>query len=387
MLGILKTIVFIFLVIVMIFSILLLVFDGKIPSLNKNPKILAKNKSSNKKKSKDNGKRSDKAKEEDNEVNTSSTQDFIDFEDIEIFSKDNPMGLIVRKNKTEYTGVIEVAGINYNLLSIEERETLEDSFGRLLNGIDYPLQIYIQSRKLDIDNYNNKYISRLDELKKTIDTLTSRYKFLVNSNEDNTNNEQIMDLESKIIRLTNQYNYGAEIKDYMMLRSTQKNILEKKYFIVITHKHNSRMFEEELTYEELLNNAFSDIANKASSIINALKRSKLDGKILNGVEIAELLYSAYNKSDSGSYKMANALKSNFSHLYTTSMPVELKKITRELEEVQKIKDEEINKLQELENKAFNEAASYYELDNEFDIDSIDFEMDDDKSSSDSIKFD
>ena len=37
----------------------------------------------------------------------------------------------------------------------------------LLNGIDYPIQIFVQSRKIDIENYKKMYEDMLAEIKRT----------------------------------------------------------------------------------------------------------------------------------------------------------------------------------------------------------------------------
>jgi uncharacterized protein YlaN (UPF0358 family) len=339
LLGVIKLFVYAMAFLAIIFGLAVVFTDGKI--LKKGSKDNSK-KNSNKK-SEDASKTNKKSSKE-GEIKIGYTQDFLDFEDIEIFSKDNPMGLIVKGNKNEFVGIVEVFGINYNLLSVEERLNLEESFGKLLNGIDYAIQIYVQSRKLDIEKYEHKYDTRLEEIKQNINSLSTRLKFLKENNEDK---EKLSELEKKISNLMGQYEYGIEVKEYMMARSKQKNILDRKYYIILSYKHNSSMFEEKLTYEEILSNAFSDVANKSHSLINALTRSKLGGKILNGIELAEVLYSAYNKQDSSVYKMSNALKSQFNHLYTTSTPVEVKKIARQIEEIEIEEKKEYKKLETL----------------------------------------
>lgn len=327
-------------------GIFLLVFDGKMPS--KKTKQASTN-ANNKETSKNKGAQ-EKSKEKEQQ-NILKVQDFLDFDNIEIFSKDNPMGAIVRDNNSEFIGVIEVLGINYNLLSIEEREMLEDSFAKLLNGLDYPIQIHVQSRKLDIEEYGKKYSERLEEIKKNYDSLVAKLNFL--KDNDGALNE-IIDMEDKINRTANQYNYGQEIKAYIMARSESKNMLERKYYIILTHRHNKGLFEEELTYKEILNNAFYDIANKANSLISALSRANLGGKILSGMELAELLYTSYNKSESGIYKLSQAIRSQFNHLYVTAAPVELKKLAREVEKLEKLEREQEDKI----NTIIKEQSSY-----------------------------
>lgn len=370
MVGILKAVVFFFVFVVIVIGTFVVVFDGKMPWIKKGDKQ-NNNKNNNKGKERKSAQTSTKSNGKGKvEVNYGETQDFLDFDDIQIFSQDNPMGLVVKNNKSEFIGMIEVFGLNYNLLSIEEREILEDSFGKLLNGIDYGIQIYVQSRKLNIDKYEGKYDTRLDEIKKNIDSLTARYNFIKENNEEA---DKLQEMEVRINKLVSQYNYGIEIKEYMMERSKAKNILERKYYIVITHRHNARMFEEAQTYNEILNNAFFDVANKANSLITALQRAKLGGKMLNGIELAEVLYSSYNKSDSSVYKIDNAIKSHYSHLYTTATAVELKTIARQLDDIEIQKEEEIKKIAELREQAVKEQIEaeedYYDLD--LDVDDID----------------
>lgn len=309
-------------------GVMLIVFDGDISKIKglfgklagkapTQPKEKNKNTSSKNKQQKD--------------TNNKYTQDFLDFDEIKVFPETG-YGLIVRNNKKDFVGVIEVDGINYNLLSLEEREVLEDSFGKLLNGIDYPIQIYIQNRALDIEMYSKQYANRLSEIEKEINKTHSKIEFLKDTNGDQ---DLINDLTIKLKRLSSQYSYGVQIKNFIIEKSKEKNMLERRYYIVLSHRHDEKNFNEQLTYEELAYNAFFDISNRASSLISALQRANLGGKLLSGVELAELLYIAYNKGDSETYKTKNALRSRFSHYYSTAEPVELKAMRRHVKELEK----------------------------------------------------
>jgi predicted RNase H-like nuclease (RuvC/YqgF family) len=127
-------------------------------------------------------------------------------------------------------------------------------------------------------------------------------------------------------------------------------MLERRYYIAVSHIYNDSKFKEQLTEKEKLSNAFFDIENKASSLISALQRAKLSGKLLTGEEIAELLYISYNKADSEHYKFENALKSKFSHLYTTAEPVERKAMKRRLKDLEKEEEKITKEIDELEEK-------------------------------------
>jgi len=278
---------------------------------------------------------------------TGATQETLPFKSIEIYSEDNPTGLILKDDLITYVGILEVKGINYNLLDIAEREILEKSFEMLLNGIDYPIQLFIQSRRIDIENYKKKYESRLEEQRSDLTKLSDKIEYYKETDPENKEIEQLI---SKYKKVQSQLEYGEKIKEYIVQRCNQKNMLERRYYIAVSHIYNDSKFKEQLTEKEKLSNAFFDIENKASSLISALQRAKLSGKLLTGEEIAELLYISYNKADSEHYKFENALKSKFSHLYTTAEPVERKAMKRRLEDLQKEEVKLNQEIDELEEK-------------------------------------
>ncbi len=49
--------------------------------------------------------------------------------------------------------IIETSAINFNLKSEEEQNSIIYSYQNFLNTLEFPIQIIIRSRKLDIDNY------------------------------------------------------------------------------------------------------------------------------------------------------------------------------------------------------------------------------------------
>ena len=59
--------------------------------------------------------------------------------------------------------VLAVASINFSLKSEEEQEAIISAYVGFLNALDFPLQIVIQSRRLNIE----EYLNRLAEAEKT----------------------------------------------------------------------------------------------------------------------------------------------------------------------------------------------------------------------------
>lgn len=74
-----------------------------------------------------------------------ATQDFVSIRDI----KDN---VIIEKNG-QMLMVLLASSINFALKSLDEQKAVLAQFQNFLNTLDFSLQIYIQSRKLNIDPY------------------------------------------------------------------------------------------------------------------------------------------------------------------------------------------------------------------------------------------
>ena len=85
------------------------------------------------------------------------THSFVDIADIK-------NGVIILKNKA-LRAVLEVSSINFELKSQDEQKAIIYSFQNFLNSLDFPVQMVVQSRKLNI----KQYLSDLEALKATQD--------------------------------------------------------------------------------------------------------------------------------------------------------------------------------------------------------------------------
>jgi type IV secretory pathway VirB4 component len=79
---------------------------------------------------------------------TASTQAFLDIAEIK-------EGTIVLRDGS-LRGVVVVSATNFSLKSSEEQNALIGSYQSLLNSLDFPIQILMQSRRLDINSYLEK---------------------------------------------------------------------------------------------------------------------------------------------------------------------------------------------------------------------------------------
>ena len=97
--------------------------------------------------------------------------------------------------------------------------------------------------------------------------------------------------------------------------SLNKNILNKKYYVVIPY------YSEEMgdyAQEEIRETAFSELYTKAQSIIRTLSVCGVIGKVMTSTELVDLLYVAYNRDDADVYGIDKALKAGYNELYSTA---------------------------------------------------------------------
>ncbi|MDK2856746.1 MAG: hypothetical protein PWQ86_1959 [Bacillota bacterium] len=86
-----------------------------------------------------------------------SVQDFLGIKDV----RD---GIIIL-NDGGYRALIEViGGVNVSLLSDAESDAVEDLFGRFVASLNFPVQIYVQTRPLDLAGEIEEFLKRSSAL-------------------------------------------------------------------------------------------------------------------------------------------------------------------------------------------------------------------------------
>ena len=248
-----------------------------------------------------------------------SVMDFMEFDKIE----DN---MIVQKNGNKYIMVVECQGINYDLMSEVEKNSVEEGFIQFLNTLRYPVQIYVQTRTINLNSSIQTYKERVKKIEEDYQKQELRYKEMLSSGR--YTQEQ---LNSAFYELTKQKNlneYGKDIIYVTERMSLNKNVLNQKYYIIVPY-YPEDLGQNEFDKEEIKNLAFSELYTRCQSIIRTLSGCEVGGKILTSNELADLLYVAYNRDEQETFGLDKALQAGFDELYSTAPDV-LDKKMREL---------------------------------------------------------
>lgn len=276
--------------------------------------------------------------------NKQSIFKFMEFDNI----RDN---MIIQKNGKRFLMVIGCQGINYDLMSGLEKNSVEQGFLQFLNTLRYPIQIYVQTRTVNLGSSINTYKQRVDEIAKEYANKQIEYNQKVRSGKYE---KKELDKEYyELARQRNLYEYGVDIINNTERMSLNKNILSKHYYIVISY-YSEEASDEKYDKEEVLNIAFSELYTKAQTLINALAVCGINSKVLDSVELAELLYVAYNRDESEKLDLTKALNAGYEDLYSTAPNVFEKRI-KELDI--KIQEEATKKANEVLVEAIEEDSA------------------------------
>ena len=258
-----------------------------------------------------------------NNVPIESTANFLDFDEV----KDN---MIIRKKRTQYVMVIQCQGVNYDLLSGDEKMAVEEGFIQFLNTLRFPIQLYVQTRTLNLKDIVEDYKKRMQGMKDEIE----RLKMKLDQAKRTGNLDLVERTEFEIRRKENVFEYGSDISEYIARLSVNRNILQQKTYVVVSYFSAEVGAMAHSANEDMDSMCFSELYTRCQSVISALGSSEVMGRVLNSEELAELLYIAYNRDDSENLQLSKVLNAEYDALYSKGKDVLVKKQERLNEQIQ-----------------------------------------------------
>ena len=292
-----------------------------------------------------------------------SIKKFMEFDDI----VDN---MIVRKNRQQYIMVIQCKGVNYDLLSEEEKMAVENGFGQFLNTLRFPVQLYVQTRSLNLRDIIETYKQKVNEIKQEIDSLDVKIK----KAKLTGNRDLIERLEFERRRKSNVLEYGTDISEYVARMSLNRSVLQQNTYVIVSY-YTSELGTEVNNYSkhEIDNMCFNELYTRTQTVIRSLGAAEVYGRILESEELAELLYVAYNRDDAEVLQLKRALETEYDSFYSTAPDIIQKKIaklqveieesavnlaTQSMMEADRINSIERTKAQRIKNRALEVVEAY-----------------------------
>ncbi len=210
-----------------------------------------------------------------------STQQYLDILEI----RDDTV--ILRNGSV--VAVLLVASINFSLKSDEEQDAVIEAYTSFLNTIDFPLQIIIQSRQLDIDDY-------LETLKTVEQRQTNELLQI-----------QIRDYRQFVADLVQMSDIMTK-RFYVVVPYTPKVDRPGKFFsrLLDVFTPTSTIHLKQKQFEEFR----LELYKRVDHVINALSSAGLKSLPLRTQELIELYYNTYNQESSRQQKLQEMNKIN-----------------------------------------------------------------------------
>lgn len=250
------------------------------------------------------------------EVPRKDVIDFMEFDRI----VDN---MILQEHESKYTMVLQCKGINYDLMSDIEQLAIEEGFIVFLNTLKFPVQLYVQARAIDLKKSMNIYQDSVDEIVNKFNAADENYKALINEIDVDFN--RVAAAKEERDRYANILEYAQDITRYVERISLNKNILQRRFYIVFSYYKSEVTSVSEFSKEEIHEICHRELFTRAQSIMSALMSCSVTSKILDSNELAELLFVSYNRDDEKLLDIRTALESGFYRLYSTSKDIYEKK--------------------------------------------------------------
>jgi len=186
-------------------------------------------------------------------------------------------GIIITKNG-ELRSILMTSSINFALKSEQEQNAIVFAYQNFLNSLEFPVQILMQSKKLDLSNY-------LGKLKEAGNSQTNELLRM-----------QTLDYTDFVERLIN-----------------IANIMDKKFYVIVPYMPPPKMQsvptfggksqQTALMSLEEFNSHKEELAQRVQVAQGGLGSVGIRSALLNTQQVIELMYSIYNPEESSKQKL------------------------------------------------------------------------------------
>lgn len=198
---------------------------------------------------------------------------------------------IVIMNDGSFRSVLMVKSINFDLMSPQERESVEYSYQGFLNSLYFDIQIFIRSQKVDI----RPYIDRLDKIRSEHDNMLLALLM-----------EDYINYMAQIAQQTNimDKKFYVVIPFYPVTAAQQAITQSKNFFTGLLGLFNNK--EQHVVINEPdLQKAKDELRNRVQAVLGGLQQCGIQGLPLDTQELIELYYDTYNPDTATRQQLKN----------------------------------------------------------------------------------
>lgn len=224
--------------------------------------------------------------------------------------------MIVQNKGQKYTMILKCKGINYDLMSENEQLAVEEGFITFLNTLKFPVQLYVQAQNIDLKKTISKYNEHLQNLVSEYDQVNQEYNQVINSLDSTKEEIRNADYNKKSVQ--NVLEYASDIVRYVERLSANKSLLQRSFYVIFSYYTSEITSISNFSKDEIQDICYNELYTRAASISGALSSCSVSSTLLKSNDLANLLYTSYNRDDAKYIDVERALESGFYRLYSTS---------------------------------------------------------------------
>ena len=198
---------------------------------------------------------------------------------------------IVIMNDGSFRSVIMAKSINFDLMSPQEREAVENSYQRFLNSLYFPLQINMRSERVDM----RPYMEKLDKIRSEQDNMLLALLM-----------EDYINFIGQMVDQTNIMNKKFYLViPYFPVADVQKALTQSKnFFSGLVGMFQNK--DQHVTINERdLEAAKTELRNRVQATLEGLLQCGIQAIPLATQELIELYYNSYNPGTSSRQPLQN----------------------------------------------------------------------------------
>ncbi len=194
-------------------------------------------------------------------------------------------GLVIMKDGS-FRAVVMCQSINFDLMSPQERESIEFAYQGFLNSLYFPIQIFIRSHRVDL----GAYLEKLDNIKANqqnmllgllMEDYINYVHFLIEA--ANVMDKQFYVVVPYFPPVISQEGFASTLK-----RAT--GLLKSKHSLITINETDYTRYKSELT-------------QRLQVVLSGLRQMNVQAVPLNTPELIELYYGFYNPETAASQRL------------------------------------------------------------------------------------
>jgi len=208
---------------------------------------------------------------------------------------------IIIMNDASVRAIVKVQPINFELKSEAEQNAIIYSYQAFLNSLDFPIEIVVNSRRLDLE----RYLMKLEEQKKSITSDLMRLQI-----------DGYIDFVRRLINIA--------------------NIMAKRFYVVISYAAlaggkstpgfslggilgGGASSGSTTLYQDQFERYKGELTNRINIVATGLSRVGLQVEQMATQEVIELLYSAYNPDIAAEERLTDISQINSGVISSTEL--------------------------------------------------------------------